>query len=51
MATLAALIGNHSVTVPSHRFLRIGALGQIVSQVAAFVGSTEKGLRDKLLGR
>ena len=51
LATLTTLNGRHSVTVPRHRVLRIGTLGQIVSEVAAFVGSTEHDVREKLFGR
>ncbi len=38
LATLTPLTGRHSVTVPRHRVLKVGTLGQIVSEVAAFVG-------------
>ena len=51
LATLTTLTGRHSVTVARHRVLKVGTLGQIVSEVAAFVGSTDKDVREKLFGR
>ncbi len=39
------------MTVPRRRVLKVGTLGQVVSEVAAFVGATDKDVREKLFGR
>ena len=49
--TLTTISGEHSVTVPRHRYVRIGTLGQIVSDVAAFVGLPKEDVRRQLFGR
>ena len=49
--TLATATGEHSVTVPRHRNLRVGTLGQIVSDVSAFVGLPEDVVRRELFER
>lgn len=41
----------HSVTVPRHRDVRVGTLGQIVSDVAAFVSLPEEEVRRQLFER
>lgn len=50
-ATLATITGEHSVTVPRHHNLRVGTLGQIVSDVAVFVGLPEDVVRRELFER
>ena len=40
--TLVKGASEHSITVPQQRDVRVGTLGQIVSDVAAFVGLPEE---------
>lgn len=40
----------HSVTVPKHRDLRLGALDGIVADVAEFVGKSKRNVRETLFG-
>ena len=51
--TVALLKGTseHSVTIPRHRYVRVGTLGQIVSDVAAFVSLPEEEVRRRLFKR
>ena len=49
--TLVRRTRANSVTVPRHRDSRIGTLGRIVSDVAAFFGSPKQDVRQDLLGR
>ena len=41
---------SHSVTVPRHRFLRVGTLSGIVADVAAHLGMTQDDVRRELFG-
>ena len=38
------LEGEHSITIPRHRALKIGTLSGIISDVAEHVGKTKKGV-------
>ena len=51
--TVALLKGTseHSVTIPRHRYVRVGTLAQIVSDVAAFVSLPEEEVRRRLFKR
>ena len=49
--TLTTTTGEHSVTVPRHREVRIGTLNRVVSDVAAFLGVPKGEVREKLFGR
>lgn len=42
--------GNHSVTVPAHRELRVGTLNAIVNEVAEVVGLSRRAVRETLFG-
>ena len=42
--------GNHSVTVPAHRELRVGTLNAIVNEVAEIVGLSVWAMRVPLSG-
>ncbi len=46
--TLAKRTSEHSLTVPRHRYVRVGTLAQIVSDVAAFVSLPEEEVRRQL---
>ena len=49
--TLVKGASEHSVAVPQRRDVRVGRLGQIVSDVAAFVGLPEEQVRRRLFER
>ena len=49
-ATLTAEGGQHQVTVPRHRDVRIGTLDAIIADVAAFLGLPKQAVRDTLFG-
>ena len=48
--TLKAGGGQHQVTVPRHRDVRIGTLDAIVADVAAFLHLPKQAVRDTLFG-
>ena len=48
--TLTAAGGEHQVTVPRHRDVRVGTLAAIIADVAAFLGVPKPAVRDTLFG-
>ena len=48
--TLTASGGEHQVTVPRHRDVRVGTLHAIIADVAAFLGLSKQAVRDTLFG-
>ncbi len=49
-ATLTIGGNRHSVTVPSHRDVRVGTLDAIVTDVAAFLDLSRQEVRETLFG-
>ena len=49
-ATRITEAGRHSVTVPTHRQLRLGTLDAIVTDVASHLGVAKSAVRKRLFG-
>ena len=48
--TSSAKAGQHHVTIPAHRSLRVGTLSGIIVDVAAYLGMSKEALAEELFG-
>jgi predicted RNA binding protein YcfA (HicA-like mRNA interferase family) len=48
MRLTTTLQGEHHITIPSHKYLKIGTLSAVLSDVAAHFGMSKKDLAEEL---